>query len=569
MVVNFVNQVGEWNPQWFRELKGRLKPRNILIAVTISLLGQLLLLMAYSSQLPVVDGKNIVQSRYCTGVGRQYTLPTCITDSFGGFVIDWSLWWKDVFSCLSVTAIFALLVVGTYMLISDLSKEEQRGTLNFLRLAPQSGRSILTGKLLGVPILLYLVGVLALPLHFVAGLSGQIPVAQVLAFYGVLAASCLLFYSAALLFGLVGTWLGGFQAWLGSGPLLLFLFVLARGGGNVVIHNPLDWLNLFNPTILVPYLLDSYGLDASYIPQPSLGGFRELQVFHLPIGASFWSLAACMVLNYALWTFWAWQGLKRCFHNPSATLLGKQQSYWLTACFEVVLLGFALNPQTNNYRSLAKGLFDNYQIVLVFNLLLFLGLIAALSPHRQAMQDWARYRHQKRFSRKGGVLADLVWGEKSPAILAVMLNLAIASASLLTWIVLWPVSEYKILAIWGLLVTVTLISVYATIAQLMLFMKTPKRAPFAATSVASLIVLPPIVFSILSMTPTENPGLWMFSAFPWASLENVSGISVFLAVIGQSLMLGLLSIQLTRQLREAGESTTKALLSGRSPLALK
>ena len=266
MVVNFVNQVGEWNPQWFRELKGRLKPRNILIAVTISLLGQLLLLMAYSSQLPVVDGKNIVQSRYCTGVGRQYTLPTCITDSFGGFVIDWSLWWKDVFSCLSVTAIFALLVVGTYMLISDLSKEEQRGTLNFLRLAPQSGRSILTGKLLGVPILLYLVGVLALPLHFVAGLSAQIPVTQILGFYGVLAASCLLFYSAALLFGLVGTWLGGFQAWLGSGPLLLFLFVLARGGGNVVIHNPLDWLNLFNPTILVPYLLDSYGLDASYIP---------------------------------------------------------------------------------------------------------------------------------------------------------------------------------------------------------------------------------------------------------------------------------------------------------------
>jgi hypothetical protein len=87
--------------------------------------------------------------------------------------------------------------------------------------------------------------------------------------------------------------------------------------------------------------------------------------------------------------------------------------------------------------------------------------------------------------------------------------------------------------------------------------------------VASLIVLPPIVFSILSMTPTTNPGMWMFSAVPWIGLEAVSGISVFLAVISQSLMLGLLSLQLTRQLREAGESTTKALLSGRSPLAVK
>ncbi|NEQ26070.1 MAG: ABC transporter permease, partial [Microcoleus sp. SIO2G3] len=441
--------------------------------------------------------------------------------------------------------------------------------LNFLRLAPQSSRSILTGKLLGVPILLYLVSVLALPLHFVAGLLGQIPVTEVLAFYGVLAASCLLFYSAALLFGLVGTWLGGFQAWLGSGILLIFGYVMLMMvmGSNLATHTPLDWLNLFNPTILVPYLLNSYGLDAAQTS--SLGGFRKLQMFHLPIGASFWSLVACMVLNYGLWTFWVWQGLKRCFHNPSATLLGKQQSYWLTACFEVVLLGFALNPQVSEWRPLSKGLFDNYQIVLVVNLLLFLGLIAALSPHRQAMQDWARYRHQKRSSRKGGVLADLVWGEKSPAILAVVLNLAIASASLLTWIVLWPASEYKILGIWGLLVTVTLISVYAIVAQLMLFMKTPKRAPLAATSVASLIVLPPIVFGMLTMTPTTNPAVWLFSAVPWIGLENVSGISVFLAAIGQSLMLGLLSLQLTRQLREAGESTTKALLSGRSSLALK
>lgn len=567
MVVNFVNQVGEWNPQWFRELKGRLKPRNILIAVTISLFGQLLLLMACSSRLPVVNGTNVVQNRFCTSVVQEYAPPTCVADGLGGFVINWSLWWKDVFSLLSVTAILALLVVGTYMLISDLSKEEQRGTLNFLRLAPQSSRSILTGKLLGVPILLYLTGVLALPLHVVAGLLGQIPVIQVLAFYGVLAASCLLFYSAALLFGLVGTWLGGFQAWLGSGPLLLFLFVMARVGASVALDNPLDWLSLFNPTILVPYLLDSSTLDAAHTSP--MGGFRELQMFHLPIGASFWSMAACMVLNYGLWTFWVWQGLKRCFHNPSATLLGKQQSYWLTACFEVVLLGFALNPQTSEWRPLSKGLFDNYQMVLVFNLLLFLGLIAALSPHRQAMQDWARYRHQKRSSRKGGIFADLVWGEKSPAIFAVMLNLLIASVSLLAWMALWPINEYKTLAIWGLLVTVTLISVYAAVAQVMLFMKTSKRAPLAATSVASLIVLPPIVFSILSMTPTANPGVWLFSAFPWVSLENISGISVFLAVIGQSLMLGLLSLQLTRQLREAGESTTKALLSGRSPLALK
>jgi hypothetical protein len=49
-----------------------------------------------------------------------------------------------------------------------------------------------------------------------------------------------------------------------------------------------------------------------------------------------------------------------------------------------------------DWRSYPKGLFENFQMLLVFNLLLFLCLIAALSPHRQAMQDWARYRHQNR-----------------------------------------------------------------------------------------------------------------------------------------------------------------------------
>ena len=49
----------------------------------------------------------------------------------------------------------ALLVMGTYLLIADLSREERRGTLNFIRMSPESAKNILLGKLLGVPILVY------------------------------------------------------------------------------------------------------------------------------------------------------------------------------------------------------------------------------------------------------------------------------------------------------------------------------------------------------------------------------------------------------------------------------
>lgn len=562
MALNLVNQLGEWNPQLFREIKGRLKPRNILIAVALSFLGQLLLLIGFAGELPVVEEEKIGYSRYCTGVTQEYSSPTCLSDGLGGFVINWSLWWQDVFVWLSIIGIFALLVVGTYMLISDLSQEESRGTLNFLRLTPGSTLNILGGKLLGVPLLLYLVAALAFPLHLVSGLAGQIGLSQIFAFYGVLGASCLFFFSGALLFGLVGNGLGSFQAWLGSGGILIFLLIMTSIIDQTgTTHYPSNWLAFFNPAILLPYLVD-WGAYQN-------GDFIHLEWFAFPIGKSMWTMAGFAILNFGLWSYWIWQGLNRRFHNPTATLLSKRQSYRLTACFEVMILGFALNPDVSNWRSYARGLFENFEILLVFNMILFLGLIAALSPHRQTMQDWARYRHAKRSSRQAGIMADLIWGKTSPAPVAILLNLAIASAIVLPWILLWSPSEYKTPAILGLLVTASLIVFYASIGQLMLLLKTPKRAVWTATVVGGIIILPPIIFGFLSLSPSVEPTLWLFSAFPWASIQYAAGTSVLVALVGQSLALVLLNLQLTRQLRKAGESSTKALLSGRTPLEIQ
>ena len=573
MAFNLVNQVGEWNPQLFREIKGRLKPRNLLIAVTLSLLGQLLLLMSFVSQLPVTRSvvsarTNGFQSRYCTGIKPNYSYPTCEIDGFGSVVINWQTWWQDVFIWMSLISSVVLLVVGTYMLISDLSKEEQKGTLNFLRLTPQSSQSILLGKMLGVPILLYFVGFLALPLHLAAGLLGQISLSMILGVYTVIGASCLFFYSVALLFGLTGTWLGGFQAWLGGGAILIFLWIMTVVISNhsMISQSPIDWIILFNPSAWLTYLTSNNSLNR-YSASPS-DGITLLKIWGIPVGASDWSMLGAMLLNYGIWTYWAWMGLKRCFHNPNATLLGKQQSYWLMVCVEVVVLGFALDPKVTHWRSYSKGLFENFTMLMAFNLIVFLCLIATLSPHRQAMQDWARYRHQNRSSGKGGVIADLIWGEKSPAIVAMALNVAIASAILLPWILLWPMSEYKLPAIFALVVNMSLILVYAAVAQLILLMKSPKRASWAATTVGLLIVVPPILIGFLSKGGNISGDAWLLSAFPWAFVEETSAMAVFLTVIGQSLTMGLLSLQLTRKLRASGESSTKALLSGRSAIAV-
>lgn len=81
----------------------------------------------------------------------------------------------------------------------------------------------MTGKLLGVPSLIYLTVLVAVPLHLWAGLSAKIAFSYILSYYAILIASCIFFYSAALLFGLVSRWFSGFQPWLGSGAVFLFL----------------------------------------------------------------------------------------------------------------------------------------------------------------------------------------------------------------------------------------------------------------------------------------------------------------------------------------------------------
>ncbi|WP_306297024.1 ABC transporter ATP-binding protein [Nostoc sp. C052] len=98
----------------------------------------------------------------CTSVGIMelgYQLHEFADDNF------WRDSWENIFLTLSVIFIFTLLFTGTYLLISDLAKEETCGTLNFIRLSPQSETSILTGKLLGVPSLIYLTILVAVPLH--------------------------------------------------------------------------------------------------------------------------------------------------------------------------------------------------------------------------------------------------------------------------------------------------------------------------------------------------------------------------------------------------------------------
>lgn len=569
MNLSWFNKLTDWNPQLFREIKGRWKLRNLGIAAGLSGLGQLLLMLSFYQRLPLAKVDSIeIWSKYCTGINPndpksyyRYNNQPCLVDGTGNFIVNWDLWWYDIFLWLSFSSLVVVLGVGTYMLISDLANEERRGTLNFLRLTPQSSQTILLGKMLGVPVLLYVAALLATPLHFWAGLAGGISLSRILMYDGAVVAGSIFVFSGAMLFGLLSSWMSGFQAWLGSGLVLTWLWICGiKMDSNLIENNALDVINLFNPWFILPYMIspvqDELPKQLWVVTDYFRGGAAiNWQWFYLPIGASFVAAVCLMVLNFTLWTYWMWHGLNRRFPNPGATWLSKSKSYALVASFEVLLLGSGM--QTEAYRE------DNFNWVLVFNLLLFLGTIASISPDRQTLIDWARYRHTARQQGAKGWWGDLIWGEKSPAPVAILLNVLGVAAILFVWLVLFTFKDqYIVERLVGIITTATIIAIYGVIAQLILLSKSKHAAIWATAVICSSAFLMPMILMMLSLDAYDKPLLWLFTGFSWLGIEHISSITnLLLAFTAQITILGGLSWKLRQQLNHAGESATKALLA--------
>jgi hypothetical protein len=169
---------GDWNAQLFRELKSRLNSKNLVIITICSMLAQGCFLKSALLNLPisnVVDGHpsycefNLPPLPFNSDNVCRFTRSSARYTSGQIDAINWSRWWSEVFTGLSGLIAVFLVVAGVYLLAKDWRIEEKRGTLNFVQLSPQSAWDIFIGKILGVPILIYLAAGLALPLQFIAG----------------------------------------------------------------------------------------------------------------------------------------------------------------------------------------------------------------------------------------------------------------------------------------------------------------------------------------------------------------------------------------------------------------
>ncbi|MCT7964100.1 hypothetical protein NG791_25820 [Laspinema sp. D1] len=510
MTSRLMDYLGELNPQLIRELKGRLISRNVTLSIGLSLLPQLVIILSFLSQIPAPDAQH---GSYC------------IYQENNPCIVNWIQWKEDLNQVFYWVLPLVLVCGGVYLLIADLAREERRGTLNFIRVSPQSSQSILIGKLLGVPVLLFLAVAIALPSYAATAIVAQIPLLEVLSFYVILAALCAVFYSAAALFALMG----GHQALVGASVTLGMLFWL--------MHQ--EWY--------------SYGK-----------GWSTDQWFGFILnGDNLFNVRLFALVNCVLWTYWIWQGLYRRFRNPAATMISKKQSYALVFCVNVLFLGLVTSylGSESDPKLEAYLWFDRLYVIATLNLFLFLGLIAALSPPRQTLLDWARYAHQ---AKRQSVLQDLIWGEKSPAPVAIAICATITALVFIPWVLLWPLEMLpKLQAISAIGFYVILAAIYAVLAQIMLLLKSKKRALWATGVVAAAIGLPLLTLALLGGQAQTIPELYLLSILSLSGLEYATTTPIFMAFLGHLAMLAGLSVKLRQQLNRAGESATKALLMGR------
>ena len=565
-----IDKIGDWNPQLLRELKGRLKPFPVIIAIVTSLATQLILFLYELRDFPDLDSqKDIsINEKYCN-------LLNPVKDRYSSWMscppneINMQLWWKDhfgyMFQSLTIIFLFTLLIAGTYLIINDLSQEERKGTLNFIRLSPQSEVSIFAGKMLGVPVLIYLVCIAAIPFHIFTGISGNVPIVNILFFYLTLIATCTFFYSLASLFGIFGgKALSGFKPWLGSGLVLLYLWVsIAFSNSGYGEHEIFFGLQiLLSPTDINYYLFP----DLFSYRTPAL---QKLEFFNFAVGQSFIGVIALYIANYSLWTYWVWQGLKRCFRNPNATAFSKQQSYLIFTCFQIILIGFFISENYTNHQYSGLTRFTPAVFILyVWNLFLAFPLFALILPHRQAIQDWARFRFNKNENSpdfvKKSIFSELIFGEKSPAIFAIAINLLITvsgSIVILSQAIINSAEVRNEALIWfgSLLLFLSLMMIYATVAQIMLMLKNSKRILWAAGTTSALIILPILILGVLNIQ-TENI-LWLFTISFWFIADRSTFPAIMTAFICQVVILGFLNRYLIKQVIFLGESATKALFS--------
>jgi hypothetical protein len=494
-----LNRLGDWNPQAFREIKGRLTPRNLGLVVGGSFLLQSLLLLVFVLMLP-------------NGEDTRAFSTYCVPERPGGLLcqvpiqIRWDFWWRQIAVTLSWLLPYAIAVPSVAFIAGNFAQEVQRGTLNVLRLSPQRPRSLLQGKLWGVPSPIWLGALTVLPLYLWAAMQGGIPLSFLLS-YGI---------TWGLAIGVMNTAAALISLNLENQADKLHP---QTGTGVAIGAAALAW------TMGVP-LVFGLGLALLWSDNGVLTASWRSHVIWFG-----WSLTEKTWLGH-LWV-WGWLiGLGRGLHqaavarmgNPLAPIPTKQGSYVLTVALALLIGGFFPAPPKLRPEFLYHIPFWLGAVGLFFT-------ATGCLQKRQTLLDWLRYRHLGGDRRP--LWQDLLWGDRSPWVGCLALNAALYLCLWLGLALQEPTALGKVLAL-GFSLLLSAIAWSALMQTLRLW----ARREIQMTLIGMLILAFPslVVVGTWSLRPVVWP-LWLILGHTWVLLDGDSpALGTVVGILGQTLV---------------------------------
>jgi hypothetical protein len=479
----------------------------------------------------------------------------------------WDQWWTNQFRILSWLIPLMLFINVVYTLIGDLLQEEKRGTFNFIRLSPRSSGSVLIGKILGVPLLGYVAILLVMPYHIVTSIAVKANLGFILSYYTIV----------LLMTIVLASW-SALTAFLTSGSTFL--------GSNQMSSVPIVWTGI-TLVFIWPFFM-FWNSQTVWREQADLffgtGSTRntvDLQWFALSMRDNNLVAHGFLILQLGIVLLILWRLIARRFYNPDTTVMSKRQSYFLAAYLNILTIGFFIRTDrlTDSDAVISDWLVLGSSYVI--NWVLLLGIALALSPKRQHLLDWVKYgawRHQRQNYDLPQLIQDLLWAEKSPATLAIVVNIVISQIPL--WL-FWQtqgrgsynaenlfmagrsvtadpsVTSLRFWTIQGSLWLTILL--YSLVIQLGKFLKTRNPDAWATGALAALIFLPGTVLRVLSLMPENYPALWLFFGSPWAALAHIKEAStIVVALAAQMVVIGILGSFLYYKLANTKEQRQSA-----------
>jgi hypothetical protein len=501
------DRLGDWNPQLLRELKGRFTSNSLTFILIGSAMAQVLF------GLWLVHGSD-VQQRIDSGL----------------FCLNW---------LLPSVAIFS----GTYSLISNLNRERKSGTFDFIASSPQSGRSIFLGKLLGVPSLVYLVILSVIPLHLGLALVSGASLWLMLLWYlsvGSIGYVCLV---ATCLYSLYG----------GKFAIVYALF----------ISQPISTVLFFYNY----YLSDAIGNSTTIRAE-----ILNLTWFYLPIGDNVWLFYSFTSVTLIAITNCLWVVVDRKYVDLTATAIDKKDSYAINFGMQLWLLGFALPLMklTDND--------GNFYILWTFQTISTVWIICTLPmllPNRRSLQEWIvewQQQHGKLWLfdwREPTLRHELIWHDRSPALVAVGINLAIAA---IVWTIVTVIgfSLSPNIDLFGKFIIGVIMSSILTLIYTALVHSQCLRAHRTNSEVIPFILLMsslPLVCSFFLIAGWSSGAIYqqlslvslLFSPFFWMGIIQLSYPAIALTALFQlGILMGSLKM-FDRQLLKIGAAHMRAI----------